>query len=468
MRFKATAREIGAELRPTLALAGPVVSAELGWMAMAIVDTLIVGRLGAEAIGAVGLGSTAFLAVAVFGMGLLLGLDTLIAQAFGAGDLDDCHRSLVQGIFLAAALTPLLMLVVFVAAPGLSALGVAPSVLRGAVPYIRITSLSTFPLLVFAALRRYLQATGHVGPVMFALMSANIVNALGNWALVYGHFGLPVLGVEGSAWATTVSRLYMLMVVIAYTIWNDRRTGAGLRLAMWRPDPARLRRLIVLGMPAALHVTLEVGVFALATALAGRLGAVALAAHQVVLNMASVTFMVPFGLASAGAVRVGHALGRRDPIGAARAGWTTLALAATFMSLAGSTFGLLPRTLIHAFTDDPGVMAVGVGLMYVAAAFQPFDGVQGVTTGNLRGLGDTHTPMVCNLVAHWGIGLPIGYALAFPLGLGVLGLWIGLSVGLVAAGCVLLRVWVVKTRSLRRGASHPLVESVLAPIESLV
>jgi MATE family multidrug resistance protein len=241
----------------------------------------------------------------------------------------------------------------------------------------------------------------------------------------------------------------MSLVLVSYTLWNDRRDGWGLGRISWKPDRERLRRLYGLGLPAAVHVTLEVGVFALATALAGRLGAVALAAHQIVLNMASVTFMVPYGLASAGAVRVGHALGRRDPPGAARAGWTTLALAAAFMTLAGSTFAVFPRTLIHAFTDDLGVMAVGVALMYVAGAFQLFDGVQGVTTGNLRGLGDTHTPMVCNLVAHWGVGLPIGYTLAFPLGLGVLGLWIGLSVGLVAAGYVLLRVWVRNTRRLR-------------------
>jgi MATE family multidrug resistance protein len=465
VRWNRFARELGPELGPTLALAGPVVSAELGWMAMAIVDSLIVGRLGAEAIGAVGLGSMAFFTVVVFGMGLLLGLDTLVAQAFGAGDTEDCHVTLFQGVYLAAALTPPLMLAVLVAAPWLSAFDVSPGVLTLAIPYIRITAWSTFPLLIFAAVRRYLQATGHARPVMFALVSANLVNALGNWVLVYGHFGLPALGVEGSAWATTVSRLYMAGVVVGFTVckWNERRKAADLDRARgpWWPDFARLRRLLGLGLPAALHLTLEVGVFALATALAGRMGAVSLAAHQVVLNMASVTFMIPFGLASAGAVRVGHALGRGDPPGAARAGWTTLALAAAFMALAGLTFGLAPRALIQAFTDDPRVLSLGVGLMYVAAAFQLFDGIQGVTTGNLRGLGDTHTPMACNLVAHWCLGLPVGYALAFSAGLGVLGLWIGLSLGLVAAGCVLLRTWVVRSRVLRRHGVDP------APISGL-
>jgi multidrug resistance protein, MATE family len=320
-------------------------------------------------------------------------------------------------------------------------------------PYTRATAWSTFPLLIFTAFRRYLQGMGRVRPLMFALVSANVVNVVGNWVLVYGHLGMPAMGVEGSGWATTVSRLYMALVLVAYTIRHDRRYATGLRLAPWRPDLARLRRLLGLGLPAALHVSLEVGVFAAATALAGRLDAASLAAHQLVLNMASVTFMIPFGLASAGAVRVGQALGRRDRDAAARAGWTTLALAAAFMAAAGLTFALAPHALLRAFTDDPRVLAAGVGLMYVAAAFQLFDGVQGVTTGNLRGLGDTHTPMACNLTAHWGLGLPVGYALAFPGGLGVLGLWIGLSLGLVVAGCVLLRVWVVRTRALGRFGS---------------
>ncbi len=439
---------IASELRPTLALAGPVVMAELGTVAMGVVDTMIVGRLGAEAVGAVGLGSVAFFTVAVFGMGLLLGLDTLVAQSFGAGDIDDCHKSLFQGIYIAIAMTPLLMLVALGATPRLADLGVNPAVLRDTMPYLRATAWSLFPLLIYTAFRRYLQAMGRVQPVMFALISANLVNVAGNWVLVFGHLGAPAMGVEGSGWATTVSRLYMALVVIGYTLWHDRRFSTGLLHASWRPAPARLRRLLALGLPAASHVTLEVGVFAAATALAARFDAASLAAHQILVNVSSVTFMIPLGLASAGAVRVGQALGRRDPEGAARAGSTTLAMAVAFMTTMGVVFVLIPRSILHAFSDDPRVIAAGVPLLFTAAAFQLFDGVQGVTTGNLRGTGNTHTPMITNLLAHWGLGLPVGSALAFTFGYGVLGLWIGLSLGLVAAGLVLLRAWILKTRSL--------------------
>lgn len=437
-------------MRPTLALAGPVVMAELGWMAMGVVDTMIVGGLGAEAIGAVSIGSVAFFTPAVFGMGLLLGLDTLVSQAEGAGDHQGASRSLAQGLFLAVSLAVPLMLVARGIGPALGAIGINPSVHRRALPYLDATAWGSLPLLVYAAARRYLQAVHRVGVVMFALLSANVVNALADWAFVYGKLGMPAMGVVGAGWATTVSRSYMAAVLLAAALAESKRKGGEAPPGLWRPDLARLRRLVGLGLPAATQVTLEVGVFAMATALAGRLSPESLAAHQIVLNLSSVTFMVPLGLASAGAVRVGQAIGRGTPEAAARAGWATLALGTAFMAVAAAGFVLLPRTLIGGFTHDPGILAIGVPLLYVAAGFQLFDGLQGVATGNLRGVGDTRSPMICHALALWGIGLPLGYVLTFPGGLGVFGLWIGLSAGLVVSGVVLLWVWAEKSRELTR------------------
>jgi MATE family multidrug resistance protein len=192
-------------------------------------------------------------------------------------------------------------------------------------------------------------------------------------------------------------------------------------------------------------------VFAAATALAARVSAQALAAHQIALNMAAFTFMVPLGLASAAAVRVGHAVGRRDPRGVASAGWTAIGIGVAFMSTAAIVFLTMPAYLIRAFTSDPDVLRTGVALLFVAAVFQLFDGLQGVTTGVLRGLADTRTPMLWNLVGHWFLGLPLGYLLCFPAGLGVVGLWWGLSLGLMVCGLALVTVWVKDASAILRG-----------------
>ncbi len=245
----------------------------------------------------------------------------------------------------------------------------------------------------------------------------------------------------------------MAAVLLWAIVVHDRKYASGLRDISARIETWRLRRLFGLGLPAAMQITLEVGVFALATALAGRLEPTALAAHQIALNIASCSFMVPLGIASAGAVRVGQAIGRRDPAGAGRSGWTALAIAALFMSSMALMFLTVPVPLIRLFTADPRVIATGVTLLLVAAVFQLFDGLQVVATGILRGLGDTRTPMLWNLAGHWALGLPLGYALCFRNGWGVTGLWVGLSVGLTSVGLVLVGVWRRRIERLRHEAS---------------
>ncbi len=430
-----------------LSLAVPVVVAEMGWVTMGIVDTLMVGRLSPEAIGAVGLGSGIFIGVGIFAMGLLLGLDTLVAQSFGAGRIDSCHRWLLHGLVLSLALTLPVMLLLFGIASALPRWGLDPEVLRLAVPYLNAVTWSVPPLLLYASFRRYLQGMGIVRPIMAALVLGNLTNAVANWVLIFGKAGAPAMGVRGAAWATVLSRVVVAAFLYAVIRYREG-AGPGLFQGPLRIELAWLRRLVALGFPAAGQVTLEVGVFTAATALAGRLAPVSLAAHQIALNMASFTFMVPLGVASAGAVRVGHAVGRRDAAGAARSGWTALLLGVGFMACAAGSFLMFPHALVGAFTSDARVLELGTSLLLVAAVFQLFDGLQGVATGVLRGLGDTRSPMLWNLAGHWFIGLPLGYTLCFTVGLGVIGLWWGLSSGLIICGVALLTVW---TRHLRRG-----------------
>jgi MATE family multidrug resistance protein len=429
------------EVRRLLHLAGPVVIAELGWMAMGVVDTIMVGPLGPSAIGGAGLGASLFMAVGIFGMGLLLGLDTLVSHAFGAGRFDDCRRWLVHGVALGLVVAVPMSAALWLLSQNLALVGLHPEVERMTQPYLSVVTWSLAPLLLYAACRRYLQGMALVRPVSFALVTANIVNAVVNYALIYGALGAPALGIAGAAWATVLSRVYMVAVLAVAIWWHDRRSADTVRSSYDGIHAARLTHLFWLGLPAALQITLEVGVFATATALAGKLDPVSLASHQIVMNIAGTTFMVPLGVASAAAVLVGHAVGRRDPHEASRAGWTAILVIAGVMLPGAAAMVFVPSLLMSPFTSDAAVLSLGARLLAVAAVFQVFDGLQVVSTGALRGLGDTRTPMRWSLFGHWGIGLPIAYGTSFVLGWGVVGLWIGLASGLMICGVVLVAVW---------------------------
>jgi MATE family multidrug resistance protein len=323
------------------------------------------------------------------------------------------------------------MALMLLATRAIRAAGVDAEVVGLATPYVHALVWSLPPLLLYGGLRRFLQGKSRVRPVMIALVSANLVNAAGNWLLIRR------LGVAGVAWSTVVARVYLAAALAAVAIADApdlvRRIPA--------VDLARVRALLRLGLPAAAQLLLEIGVFATATVLAGRLAPAALAAHHIALNIAATTFMVPLGISAAGAVAVGQAIGRGEPEVARRAGWLSLALGAGFMGAAAVVLFSVPAALLRLFTSDAGVLAIGVPLMLVAALFQTFDGIQVVATGVLRGAGNTRTPMLANLVAHWVVGLPIGAGLCFALGLGVTGLWAGLSLGLVGVAVLLLATW---------------------------
>ena len=377
------------EWRATLALAVPLIFAELGWIAMGLEDTMFVGRLDGELIGPLGLGTTVYHTVAAVAGGLLLGLDTLVSQAFGAGDRKDCRRSLISGLWFAAILIPLVMLTVWAVQPFLAIAGVRPAVLETVRPYMNVLNLGAPPLVIFFALRRYLQSIHVVRPVMFTLIAANLVNIAGNWIFVFGNLGAPALGAIGSGWATFCSRVFMVVSLAVVTLRHE----PGLLRESWKPE-ARIRELIFLGVPAAGQVILEYIVWTAATVLAGRFASEVLAGHQIALMTVTTTFMMPLGVSSAAAVRVGHAVGRNDAAGAVRAGWTALGLGAGIMSCSALMLLLFPETIARIFTPDAAVIAAAVPILRMAALVQLFDGFQVVTTGALRGIGDTRTPML--------------------------------------------------------------------------
>ncbi len=424
-----------------VALAVPVVLSELGWMAQGIVDTIMVGKLGPAAIGAVALGNAVCYTPSLFGLGLLLGLDTLVAQAYGRKDHDECHRWLAQGVYLAAIVTPPLMLLIGLASFGFLPFGITAEVAGPAGSYLRILNWGTLPLLLYAGTRRYLQGVGDVHVITATYVGANLLNWFGNWVLIYGKLGFPALGVNGSALSTVLSRIFMAAALLGFAWRYERKRGHPLFQHWAGPSLARLKQLFRLGAPAAGQIVLEVGAWNLATLAAGWLTPVALATHQIVLNYASLTYMVPLGVSAAAAVSVGHAVGAGDLGRARRAGWLALGLATSFMLLAAVAFLLVPVPLIALYTRDPGVLALGPGLLLVVAAFQIFDGIQTVSTGALRGLGETRAPMLANLVGYWVLGLPLGLTLCFVLRWGIYGMWIGLTLALIVIATTLLLRW---------------------------
>ena len=426
-----------------LRIAVPLAFAELGWMSMSVVDNMMVGRLpnSAVAIGAASLGSALFYSFAIFGIGLMSGLDTVVSHAYGAGDWPEARRSLGAGMALALGIAPLLIALTLLCAPLLGEIGVQSPVREEAAGFTRILLFSLPLLLVYTTFRRYLQGIHYVKPVTFALITSNLVNLGGNWLLIFGHWGAPALGIRGSAISTVIARLYLAVVLMLAVRLRDPAAFH------WHwPEPGRVWRLLQLGVPAALTIGFEVGVFNTATALAGRLDAASLAAHTIALNVAALTYMVPLGIGSAAAVSVGRALGAKDPGHARRAGWTALGLGVIFGIGSGTMFLVLPGPIARAYTADPAVISLTIRLFVIAAVFQICDGLQTIATGALRGAGNTRTALVWNLVAYWAIGLPVGCWLCFVLKWGVIGLWDGLCLALLLVGAGLLGVWRSQTK----------------------
>jgi MATE family multidrug resistance protein len=310
----------------------------------------------------------------------------------------------------------------------------------------------TLPLLLYFVLRRYLQSMNIVGPITFSLISANVVNAFFNWVLIYGNLGVPAMGIEGSAWATNIARLYMFAVLALFGWWQDRKLAHG-RLSL-NLDLRLLARIVRLGVPIALQIGLEIAVFAAAAALIGTINATSLAAHEIAMLCASTTFMVPLGVSSAAAVRVGQAVGRRDLNGMRHAGWSALVLGVGFMALSAIAFMTAGKWIVALFTSAPDVASIAVKLLFLAGVFQLADGTQIVSSGALRGLGETKVPMYTTMGGYWLLGLPLGSFLCFHQKMGAVGMWISFVISLVLVAIALLTVWHRRSQALPKVVVH--------------
>ncbi len=415
-------------------------------MLMGTVDTLMVGRVSPTALAAVAIGNLYSIIFIFLGQGVLLALDPIINQAVGAGNRAAVVLGFQRACFLALLLAIPLTLAHLLAGPVLGALRQPVDVVPLAAAYNRWLVPGVLPFLIFGVFRGTLQAFHRLRPIVFTIIVANLANLLLNWMFIYGHLGAPALGVAGSAIATTASRWLMVLM-----LWVLARSDLRPLARDWSAEahaPSAMLRMLRLGVPIALQFELEIACFGGVALLAGAMGTVQVAGHQIAINLAALTYMVPLGVSAAAAVLVGRAVGARDEEDVRRKAATSLLVGAGFMLVMAGMFLTLPAFLAGLYTNDRGVLALAVTLIPLAGVFQVFDGVQVVAIGVLRGLADTRTPLIINVIGYWLIGMPVGVALAYGLDRGVVGLWWGLVVGLGAVAVVL----VVRVR---RALRHP-------------
>ena len=424
------------DMRALVTLALPVVTVELGMMAMHVVDALFVGHLSATALAAVSLALAYYFTIVVIGMGTLVGLDALVSQAVGAGDEAGVRRALQRGLLLAAALCVPLALVLWPTAPVLRALQQPDEIIPIATRVVHLSILGLPGALAFVVLRQTLQSMARLRPIIVTVILANLINIACNWLLITGHLGAPALGVDGSAIASVIGRTSLPLILLLLgrdVLWPLLRVR----------DPrlfelAPLWRMVRIGAPVGVQYLLEVGVFNAVALLMGVQATATLAAHQVAINLASFTFMLPLGIGAAAAVLVGQAIGRDDPGAARRAAAAALTAGLVVSSATTVLFLAIPAQLAAAYVREPGVVALAAALIPLAGVFQLVDGIQAVAGGALRGAADTRAAMVANILGFWMVGLPVGLTLAFRAGMGPRGLWWGLVIGLAAVAAVLV------------------------------
>ena len=447
-----------ANLASMVRLALPIVGVQVGMMLMGVVDTMMVGRLSAADLAAVALGNVYFFTVAVFGNGMLMTLDPIVAQAVGAEDAESVARGIQRGFvltFFLAAIASLIFLpsgavFVWLRQPG-DVVPVATGYIFGSIP-------GMLPFYAFVVLRQSLQAMGRVSRVVWTIVAANLLNVFLNWVLIFGNLGFPRMGAVGSAWGSSVARWFMAALLLGLA-WRTLKPYLA-RIRREAFDVLALGRMVRLGTPLGFQQQLEFGAFSLIGVMMGWLGTVTMAGHQVALNLAALAFMVPLGIAGASAVLVGRAVGKEDMVEARRAAGAGILLGGSFMVLTACAFLAVPGPLARVYTANAEVLAVAGALLPIAGIFQVADGLQAVAAGVLRGAGDTRSPFIFNALGFWVFGVPISAALAFGADMGARGLWWGLAAGL---GAVAILLFIRVRRLLARKVGRVMIDDPGVP-----
>lgn len=422
----------------TFYLAYPVMLSQLGQVLVGVADSMMVGRLGAIPLAAASLANSIFFVVLMFGIGVSMAITPMVAMADGKEKKGRIAKLFRHGFVLNMATGVVLFVFIVLFSPALKFMNQPEEVVVLAIPYLAIITFSLLPFMFFQTFKQFAEGLSQTKQAMYITILCNGLNVFLNWVMIYGNLGFPALGLNGAGWATLISRVLMGLMM-AYYVWNSKRyKNFNINFGIKKLSFPMISKLMKIGIPTGMQFVFEVGAFSTAAIMMGWIGVNALAAHQIAINLASVSYMMASGLSSAAMVRVGNQLGRNDIKTLREAGFTVFAMVALFMCCFAVLFILFRNFLPSLYIDDPEVIKMSASLLIVAGLFQLSDGVQVVGLGALRGMSDVRMPTLVTLVAYWVIGLPLGYVLAFVFGYEALGIWYGLLIGLTITGVMLL------------------------------
>ncbi len=424
-------------IKETLQLAYPVMIGQVGYITMQVVDSAMVGRIGAAQLAASSIAHGIFVLLMVIGIGVSYAASPLIAISIGSNKSEQCKTIFNQSFLINTLLGVLLSLSVYLSAYIIPILNQPKEVEQLAIPYLKILAFSMLPIMIFQTYKQVIEGLSFTRPAMFVVILANVVNAFACWILIFGKIGFPAMGLNGAGLATLISRIFMAITLMIFVIKNEKFSKYDLKLTRIKIDKSISVKIIKLGFPSGFQYFFEVGSFSFAAVMVGWISADALAAHQIALSIASITYMIVLGISSASAIRVGNAVGINNTDEIRRAGFTAILLGATFMLLSAIILILFKNIIPLLYIKEIPVIELASSLLIIAAFFQIFDGTQCVGLGVLRGLTDVKIPTLITFTAYWVLALPLGYLFAFPLNLGVQGIWVGLSFGLAMSALML-------------------------------
>jgi MATE family multidrug resistance protein len=428
---------VSKEIKTTFLLAYPVVLSQLGQVGVGVADSMMVGRLGALELAASSLANSIFFVVLMFGIGISMGLTPLVSKAYGKGKSNQISRLFSNSLFINFLTSLALFGLILLFSQNLSILNQTEEVEVLALPFLLIITASLIPLMVFQTFKQFVEGLSQTKQAMFITIAANLVNVFLNWLLIWGHWGFPELGFLGAAWATLISRILMMVLMGAYVLSSKRYVDFGLRILRFKRNWTLCKRILKIGIPTGFQFIFEVSAFSAAAIMMGWISVNALAGHQIALNLASISYMMATGVATAGMIRVSHYIGKEDYVGMKEAGRVVFGMVAAFMFICAILFFAFRFYLPTLYIDDPEVISLAASLLILAGFFQISDGIQVVGLGVLRGMEDVKVPTLVTFFAYWALGLPLGYLLAFKFAFGESGIWIGLLIGLTITAALL-------------------------------